>query len=460
MLQSVEYQPGPYLSWYWRTQDFSKVVYRRQLDKTRAASLLLDSLNAGILAQIILGIILIILGITHHLAGGVLFGVAVIICYPIVWAHLVCLPLILGRELITKPKQKQQINRSKTIFAEHQAIKIAVAGSYGKTSMKELLLTVLAEGKKVAATPANKNVASSHAIFAKKLSGNEDILVIELGEGGPGDVKRFTETIKPDLALITGLSPAHLDKYKTIEAAGHDIFSLYDFLDKDKIFVNAESLAAKDFIKSDYLTYSRDGALGWKVTELKSDINGLTFILFKGSKHLKIHSSLLGKHNIGPLVIAASLALSLGLTDKQVVEGIAKAKAFEHRMQPYQLNGAWIIDDTYNGNIEGIRAGTELLKDLSAKRKIYVSPGLVDQGNEKQAVHKLMGQLIADANPDKVVLMQNSVTKYIEAGLSEKNYGGELIIEPEPLTFYSNLAEFVADGDLVLMQNDWTDNYA
>ncbi|MEO7364613.1 MAG: cyanophycin synthetase [Candidatus Saccharimonadales bacterium] len=129
-------------------------------------------------------------------------------------------------------------------------------------------------------------------------------------------------------------------------------------------------------------------------------------------------------------------------------------------MQPYQLGGAWVVDDTYNGNLEGVRAGTQLLADLDASRKIYVTPGLVDQGSESARVHTEVGRLIAAASPDLVVLMQNTATDSIVAGLQEAAYKGRLQIESNPLDFYTNLQHFVAAGDLVVMQNDWTDNYA
>ena len=128
-------------------------------------------------------------------------------------------------------------------------------------------------------------------------------------------------------------------------------------------------------------------------------------------------------------------------------------------MQPRVQHGAWVIDDTYNGSLEGIRAGLKLLIDLPAKRKIYVTPGLVDQGIETQRVHLEIGELIAQANPDKVVLMQNSATNYITQGLENGKYKGNLQIENDPLNFYLNLEHIVATGDLIMLQNDWTDNY-
>ncbi len=460
MLQASEYRAGPYLKWVWRTQDFGQVMQRRTLDRTRPAKLLLLALWLGIILQILVGLALVHLGIRHRLAGGVEFGLAAIVAYPFIWSHLIILPLMMGRELGTKPNEQRLIVRSSAIFAKHSGIKLAVAGSYGKTTMKELLDTVLSEGLKVAATPANKNVSISHAQFAAKLKGDEDVLIIEYGEGAPGDVARFAEQTQPTHGIITGLAPAHLDQYKTLQAAGEDIFSLADYLKGKQVYVNDESPTVKPFLKEPYKLFDQKGALGWHVKNIHVELDGTSFTLTKGKQSLRLKSGLIGRHQVGSLALAAALALEFGLTTRQVTSGIAKTAPFEHRMQPYQLAGAWIIDDTYNGNLEGIRAGTQLLQDLDAKRKIYVTPGLVDQGEETERVHLEMGKLIADAQPDLVVLMQNSVTDKIKRGLEQDNYKGELQIEADPLEFYTNITHFVAAGDLVVMQNDWTDNYA
>ena len=461
MLQNTEYHARPYLKWYWRTQNFSKVMTRRQLARTRAAGLLWGALACGMMVQIIAGIFLIYLWWQNGLAGGWAFGSALMLSYPVVWAHVVIVPLILGRVLIIRPRELKQIIQSERIFAKHPGAKIAIAGSYGKTSMKELLLTVLGESKKVAATPANKNVAVSHAAFARSLTGDEDIVLIEYGEGAPGDVAKFAKTTHPTHAVITGVAAAHLDHYKSTEAAGQDIFSVARYIsDKNHVYVNDESAAAKQFIKADFSPYNRDGALGWKVSDVQVSITGTTFTLEKGKQVLKLASGLLGRHNVGPLSLAAALAHEFGMDNNQIEAGIAKTMPFEHRMQPYPLNGGWVIDDTYNGNIEGIRAGTELLKALPAKRRLYVTPGLVDQGKESEAIHEQMGRYIANSGADTVILMRHSVTEFIQKGLELAEFKGELIIENDPLSFYTNLDKFVAAGDLVMMQNDWPDNYA
>ena len=459
MLQSVEYEPIEYLKWYFRTSDFSKVIKRRDLVFSRPARMLLLALRLGLIAFISIAFFMIYLGRSQRILGGVYYGLATILIMPVALAVLVVIPLFLGKWLLVGPKNRKLIKKSEQIFAKHKAVKIAVAGSYGKTTMKEMLATVLSEGKNVAATPANKNVAISHVIFANKLTGKEDILIIEYGEGAPKDVQKFAQTTHPTHGIITGLAPAHLDRYKTIHAAGEDIFELANYLDGNDVFVNAESSSLKEFIKPAYNKYDSKKVMGWAITDIDIQPHQTSFIMEKGRDIMKLSSGILGKHQVGPLALVAALARDLGLTKKQVESGIAKTVPFEHRMEPRNMGGAWIIDDTYNGNIEGIRAGLELLKTVEGKQKIYVTPGLVDQGKMTKPVHIEMGELIAKSNPTKVVLMKNSVTEYIQKGMKDGGYEGETEIVTDPLYFYTNLTHFIAAGDIVLMQNDWTDNY-
>lgn len=460
MLQSTEYDVSDYLKWYWRTTNFSKVAKRRQLDRTNRAKLLLTILTLGILTQLTLAIVIYLFGYHARNSSQMLIGLLLFITYPVIWAHLIVLPLVLARWLIVAPKEKRLTRQSEAHFKAHQAVVIAVAGSYGKTTVKELLLTILSEGKKVAATPANKNVAVSHALFAKRLTGDEEVLVIEYGEGKPGDVERFAKTTHPNIGIITGLAPAHLDKYKTLSAAGKDIFALAEYLDGKNVYVNAQSPATKDFMNASYHAYDETGVAGWKVHDVSVGIENLSFTLAKGKRRLQLTSGLIGRHLVGPLALCAALAAEMGLTDQQIEAGVANTKPFEHRMEPRRLGGGWIIDDTYNGNIEGARAGLALLAEVEAKQKIYVTPGLVGQGKATQAVHEELGELIAKANPTTVVLMQNSVTHWIQKGLTSGGYNGDVSIQDDPLHFYKNLDQIMAAGDVVLMQNDWTDNYA
>lgn len=460
MLQNSEYKVAYYLKWYWRTTDFSKVMHRKELDATRIAKLVLLGVRSIVVVELLIGVVLALVGFRSHSAVLIGGGLAVILVYPLLVAHLCVIPVYLAGVYVIEPKRRQALAAAEKIFANHSGVKIAVVGSYGKTSMKELLLQVLGSQLKVVASPGNKNVAISHAAFARRLVGDEDIVIIEYGEGAPGDVDKLAQLTHPTHAVITGLAPAHLDQYKTLQAAGEDIFSVAAHIEAGNVYVNADSARARDFIQPDFARYGQVGALGWEAHDVVVDFDGTKFTLSKGKLRLKLHSGLMGRHHIGPMSLVAVLAYEFGMTPEQIETAMAMVQPHEHRMKPYQLAGAWVIDDTYNGNIEGIRAGIELLKELPAKRKIYVTPGLVDQGEETVPVHNELGRLIAEAQPDVVVLMQNSVTGYIHEGLESAGFKGELRIEADPLAFYTGLEHIVAVGDVVMMQNDWPDNYA
>lgn len=459
MLQSTEYEWAPYVTWLTRVKSTKKLMYRRKLEPTKAARLFRNLAFMLLFSYYILLIVASVYAFNTSTYALFLGLFILFMLGPYFVGLIVVVPLVIANIFVRLPKQKRLIQRSKSIFAHHPGTKIAVAGSYGKTSMKEMLGVVLGSEKNVAITPANKNVASSHALFASKLSGKEDVLIVEFGEGKPGDVKKFTATVQPDLVVVTGIAPAHLDKYKTMQAVTKDILSATDSLEPSSVYINGDGEHAGG-TKKDWNVYSAKGADDCHVSQVHVHVNLLRFEVKTKHAAYKIKTGLVGRHTIGPLIACILIAEKIGISKQAIETSIAGLTPYEHRMQPRPLQGAWIIDDTYNGNVEGIKAGLAFLKEIDATRKIYVTPGLVDQGSLTTSIHREIGKHIADASPDIVVLMKNSVTKYIQQGLKDSGFTGQIRIESDPLSFYTHIADFIATGDVVLMQNDWTDNYA
>jgi UDP-N-acetylmuramoyl-tripeptide--D-alanyl-D-alanine ligase len=458
MLQDTEYRLGRYLGWFHRVDDFRHVIKRRTLDRTAKIKLLEVAVGAMGVAIITAaaGLVAVAIVVEEYL---ILAGpLALFIATPFLLAYGVTVPLFLGWVLIQKPKERQIIARAARTLATHPARRIAVVGSFGKTTAKELLRQVVSEGFDTAATPGNMNTAIGISRFAAKLTGKEEILIFELGEEKPGDVQRLARLVRPEFAIITGINEAHLQSFGSLENTVQTIFEIESFVNNDKLYKNAESPLVKRFKNKSTLFFSRDGVGGWKVSHHATSIEGTSFRMKKGSDVLDIQTGLIGEHTIGVTSAVAALAHELGVTNKQIEAGMHRVVPFEHRMDPRPLHGAWIIDDTYNGNSLGVAAGLAFLKSSGAKRRVYVTPGLVETGNAAQSVHEEIGMLVAES-ADVVVLMKNSVTEFIKTGLAEKKFTGSLIEVDNPLEFYTNLEHFVAMGDIVLMQNDWTDNY-
>ncbi len=460
MLQDSEYSLSEYLSWFNRTADFRHVIKRRTLDITPKIRLLRIGLWAiWFVAEATVAACMYASFVTQSAIWGFI-GIGIVLFIPFLLAYGIIIPLAIGYILIQKPREKAIIDAARSIFKAHQAVKIAVVGSYGKTTAKEILATILAAGLTVAATPGNMNTPIGLSRFARKLTGKEEVLILELGEGKVGDIKELSELTQPTMGIITGINESHLKSFKTMEKTTKTIFELVDYLGDDAhIYKNKENDVMKAQIKShDNYVYNQHGVDGWVVSNLETTLHATRFTITKAKKTIHAHTKLIGEHTVGVTAAAIAIADSLGLSVKQIESGLANIAPFEHRMDPRQLHGAWIIDDTYNGNSDGVRAGLQLLKQSNAKRRIYVTPGLVEQGSRTNDVHELIG-IQAAKSADIVVLMKNSVTDSIVAGLDRGKFEGELMIVNDPLEFYTNIEHFVAAGDVVLMQNDWTDNY-
>lgn len=457
MLQASEYSVCEYLSWYHRTRDFSNVEKRKQLDPTPKARVLIALAWLTLLAWA--AIVMRYVGSTGSDVPLVV-GAVVVILSPFYLPYLILIPLFVVK-IIQRPIEYQLIRRARKKLETHPAIKISVAGSFGKTTMREILKTVLAEGKKVAAPPKNHNTPLGISAFVKTLTGDEEMLIFELGEYYPGDVRALAELVRPDIGVITGVNEAHLQKFKTLERAAATVFELADYLDWKPVYVNGESELAKKNGRAGHILYSREGAGGTRVEHPKTDLNGLSFTLVTGSSRLELSSSLLGLHQIGPLAAAAAIAARLGLSPEQIMAGIAKTKPFDHRLAPSaDAAGVVTLDDSYNGNPDGVKAVIDFLASLAGHRRWYVTPGLVEMGARTVGVHKDIGHWLAQAKIEKVVLVKNSVTPFIERGLEEAGYKGEMLWFDEALQAFAALPNLTAAGDVVLLQNDWPDQYA
>lgn len=457
MLQATEYDVGEYLAWFWRAGDLRRVAKRKSLDLTPKARLLL-ALGYGLIALEGLAVIISAWYAAGHPASAVI-PFALLAAAPFITVYGLAAVLWAGELAIQRPRERKIIARASAALEGHAGLRIAIAGSYGKTTMKEILLAVLSGAMDVAATPGNMNTPLGISRFIGTLKGSEQVVIFELGEYYPGDIAELCALVKPRMGVITGINEAHLSKFKTLDRTAATIFELADYLGGQPVYKNGENaLVLAKITAPDPLAYASGGVAGWTVTNIQLEVDGTAFVVRKGDVEITAKSGLLGQHVIGPLVVAVDIAHNLGLSADQISAGIAATKPYEHRMQPRRLAGGWVIDDTYNGNSDGVSAGLAWLAAVDAKRRIYVTPGLVEQGSKTAEVHRAIGRQIA-AVADVAVLMQNSATAYIQEGLKAANYAGELQIIPDPLRFYSNLDQFVAAGDVVLMQNDWTDNY-
>ncbi len=457
MLQTSEYDARDYLAWYHRTIDFAHVEKRKSLVWTPKAKVLFSLVWAFI--------ILWCVGVMTYVGSTgsdvpLVVGAGVVLLAPFYVPYVLAFLSVLA-SLAQRPVEYGLTRKARKRLATHGAIKIAIAGSYGKTSMREILKTVLAEGKNVAAPGGSENTPLAIARFVAGLTGNEDVLIFELGEYRLGDVRKLCKMIRPDLGIITGVNEAHLQKFRSLESAADTIFELAECVAPESLYVNCENDAARLQSPIGAPSYSRAGVEEWRVSDAKTGLDGTSFVLEKGNERINVHSKLLGLHHIGPLVAATAIAARLGVSVLQIQHGLSHTKPFAHRLERTDdASGAITLDDSYNGNPDGVRAVIEFLASLKGRRRWYVTPGLVEMGFRTESVHRDIGAQLAEAGIEKVVLIKNSVSSWIEEGLKKQGFRGEIIWFNDALTCYASLPRMTVSGDVVLLQNDWPDQYA
>lgn len=454
MMQANEYYPREFLAWYHRTSDFSNIEKRKHLVYTTKAILLSIFAWVSVLWSAVTSAYLVFqIGIP-----GVFSAIIGIVAAPFIVPYtLFILMLILNGLQI--PVEWYIIGKAKRILRNHPAVKIAVAGSYGKTTMREILKTVISSGKRVAAPSGSHNTPLGIARFIEHLRGDEEVLIFEFGEYYPGDIMRLCKFVEPQWGVITGVNEAHLERFGSLQNAANTIFELADFLKDKPVYVNGANALVRSHKKPSHIPYDPSGAGDWKVESAETGIEGTAIDFSHDETTLRVQSKLLGLHQVGPLACAADIASKLGLSDEQIRHGISRTRPFEHRLQPRVDGGVVMIDDSYNGNPDGARVAIEFLRTLEGRRRWYVTPGLVETGTRKEEVHKTIGRQLAEAGIEKVVLMRDSVTPFIEQGLKEAGYNGEIIWFDDALLAYKTLPTLTVAGDVVLIQNDWPDQY-
>lgn len=349
---------------------------------------------------------------------------------------------------------------------------IGIAGSYGKTTMKEIIATMLAQRFSVVKTPESVNTPLGIArLILKKITAQTNIFIVEMGEHYCGDVAYLCSIVKPAISVVTGINEAHLERLKTIENAVATIFEIVQGTARDGVVV----LNADDkLIKNHYKNYTNGRETVFYNSSFSSlspyhggDIivdengGGISFTLFEGERTLNEFTvPFLGRYIIGDICAAWMIGRRLGMNNAELAKGVNELKPVPHRLQLIKgERGILVIDDSYNGNPAGAQGAIAALGSFSGRRKVYITPGLVEMGEKTREAHREIGQELSKV-ADLVILIETSVAPFIAEGLAENDFPTEQIRYYKTASeAHAALPAILKENDVVLFQNDWGDNY-
>ncbi len=399
--------------------------------------------------------------------------------YPLIFsiAHMLILPFENLNKLRYEIFMKSALNKRKDL------IKIAITGSYGKTSVKNYLDKMLSMKYQTLVSESSFNTPMGLAMTVKKLNPMHEIFIAEMGARHRGDISHLMKLIRPDYGILTGISNQHLETFKTMETIEHEKLQVVFGLDKtssatisksamktyqkwmsyynQKKYENKNNLKEKKLCEVSFAGIGESvfGRLNTYATNLHMDKHGSCFVLHNENESVFVSTKLLGRHNVENLVVASDMALKLGVSltsIKNVIENIAPTP---HRLELVESNnGITIIDDSFNSNSVGAKMALDVLEMFDG-RKIVLTSGLVELGKIEFDENEKLGEYIAKI-ADFVILVGKQRSVALQKGLQKQNFSSNSICICKNLKEAKNkFSTLLHIGDNLLLLNDLPDNY-
>ncbi len=283
---------------------------------------------------------------------------------------------------------------------------VAITGSSGKTTVKEMLAGLLAEKFEVSKTEANNNNNIGVPLTIFNTNEKHQVLVAELGTNHFGEIPYLAKIISPDYALITNIGNSHLQFLKNKQGVWKEKVSLFDETIKNHgtVFINNDdpiisSYKVKRSNRVSYGFFSRADVRG-KITNYTS--YGTPVIeLSKGNEKIIAELPVYGENNAADFLAAASVALELGISKRELLRGIKKLKSYPGRMNVIRFKDFILIDDSYNANPDSTRAAIEQMSRINIyKRKILLLGDMLELGSKEIFLHRSLAETIRKSGID------------------------------------------------------------
>ena len=328
-------------------------------------------------------------------------------------------------------------------FKAHPEVKlVAVAGSVGKTSTKTAIATVLSRQLRVRMDSSNHNTHMSAplgmlgidypesvhnivawlAVFSAarkriKEAADVDVVVQELGTDHPGEIAHFGTYLKPDIGIVTAITPEHMEFFKMLDAVAEEEMTLANMsklaiINRDDI----DSKYAQDLTNANILTYGSTSAAEYHIEiddfELAHGFAG-KLIGPEQKAPLSANVRVLGEHSLRPVTAAFAVASKLGLDDQNIIDGIEDITPVKGRMNVLRgVKNTVLIDDTYNSSPASVAAALQALYKMETAQRIAMLGSMNELGDVSQSAHEELGNLCDPSHLSWVITVGEDAEKY------------------------------------------------
>lgn len=350
---------------------------------------------------------------------------------PLIVAYLVS--LILEKIFLITFKK-----RAKQRFQSISGLRtVAITASYGKTSIKNFLFHLLKYRYKVYKTPRSVNTMAGIILDVNRdLPQDTQIYIAEAGARSKGDIEEIAMFLEPQICVIGSVGEQHMEYFKTLDNIIHTKMELLKSPRMEIGFVH-ESVPIKQYPKITKFPSN--------LKIIKSNLDGIWFEVQIGGRTDEFFAPILGSFNAINLTAVILVAYHLGMSLLEIKAALTTIPQVEHRLQKTEVNGKIIIDDSYNGNLEGMLEAINICSTHDGRR-VIITPGLVESSDQANI---LLAKAINE-NFDFVIITGSLNTQILSSNI-DKN---KVLILKDKTHFEKTLAQTTRVGDLILFAND------
>ncbi|WP_394244021.1 UDP-N-acetylmuramoyl-tripeptide--D-alanyl-D-alanine ligase [Vibrio astriarenae] len=287
---------------------------------------------------------------------------------------------------------------------------LAITGSCGKTTVKEMCAAILEQKGSVLFTAGNFNNDIGVPLTLFRTTPEHDYSVIELGANHVGEIAYTTQLVKPSVAIVNNVAAAHLEGFGSIDGVKRAKGEIYQGLTADKVAIvnldsQGEALWGDVLSDKHVLTFSANNEQAdyYASNVIVNEDGYPSFLLHSPAGEQRVTLNLIGQHNVANALAAAALTAQFGATLKEIAHGLSHLAPVKGRVETVELNAnVRLIDDSYNASVPAVKAAIELLGQFTGKRWLILG-NMAELGQQSLELHRQLGEHAAPFNFDYIL---------------------------------------------------------
>jgi UDP-N-acetylmuramoyl-tripeptide--D-alanyl-D-alanine ligase len=342
---------------------------------------------------------------------------------------------------------------------------VAITGSVGKTTVRQIAYHVLSQHYRVFQSPKNFNNQIGLPLSLLGADPEHQIVVVELGTNHPGEIAYLTGIAQPNIAVVTNVYPAHLEGFGDVQTITKEKLSISEGLPTDGILIINAGIACPELVEgvlrpvgplARIITFGKSGHSDYQARNITPNGIGSRFII----DGAEVYLPLAGTGNIENALAAWAVCSQFGITIDDFAQAVKTLSAVPMRAEVLQIGTLTVLNDCYNANPASMKNALDILANLVLKEKrraVFICGDMAELGRQTQDLHAELGAAVAHAKVRLLLTVGKSAKIVAKAAKNAAKYDLQTKSFTDILSACNNLKKFIKDYDIVLVKGSRVD---